>query len=270
MTKAKILTIEGKPGKEIELPHYFGEKIREDIVQKFFETSKKQHPYGPNPLSGKTHAASGKLSHQRHKWKTTYGFGISRVPRKIFWRRGTRFYWVGAFIASARGGRAAHAPKIEHFFTKKKINKKEILIALKSAISATSSQELITKRYSSIEDTKNINFPLIVEDKILNLKTKEFYLALQKILGDLNKLALQKKQVRPGKGKLRGRKYKQNAGLLMIIGEKENLKIQGITIRKISEIQINDLFPLGRLTLYTENAINELNKIRESDKEDKK
>jgi len=56
----------------------------------------------------------------------------------------------------------------------------------------------------------------------------------------------------------------------MIIGEKENLKIQGITIRKISEIQINDLFPLGRLTLYTENAINELNKIRESDKEDKK
>jgi len=263
MTKSKILNTQGKPGKEIELPKYFSEKIRQDIAQKFFEASKKHQPYGPNPLSGKKHSASGKLSHQRHKWKTTYGHGISRVPRKIFWRRGTRFYWVGAFIASTRGGRAAHAPQPQHFFKNKKINKKEIIIALKSALTSTSNPELIKKRYNSLENSKQINAPFIVEDNILKLKTKEFYQTLQKILGDLNKIALQKKQIRPGKGKIRGRKYKSNAGLLFIIGTNQDIKIQGIDIRKISEIKIDDLFPLGRLTLYTESAIQELNQIRE-------
>ena len=33
MTKAKILTIEGKESKEIELPKLFSENVREDIVE---------------------------------------------------------------------------------------------------------------------------------------------------------------------------------------------------------------------------------------------
>ena len=64
--KAKLISIQGKPTKDIELPEYFSDKIREDLAQKFFEISKKQQPYGPNPNAGKMHAASGKLSRKRH------------------------------------------------------------------------------------------------------------------------------------------------------------------------------------------------------------
>jgi len=267
--KAKILTVDGTQGKEIAMPEFFSGKIREDVAQKFFELSKVQQPHGPNPLAGKMHAASGKLSHQRHKWKTTYGYGISRAPRKIFWRRGTRFYWVGAFAAYTRGGRRPHAPQIEHFFTKKKLNKKEILIALKSALASTAYSELIKQRYSRIEHEK-ITSPFVVESKVTSLKTKEFYQTLKKIFGDLFSLVIKKRNTRPGKGKIRGRKYKQNAGLLMLIGNDENLRIQGITIRKVADIEIEDLFPLGRLTLYTEKAIKDLNQIREKIIQDKK
>lgn len=260
--KSKILNIEGKPGKEVELPSYFSETIREDIAQKLFEASKSQQPYGPNPLSGKKHSASGKLSRKRHKWKTSYGYGIARSPRKIFWRRGTRFYWVGAFVNYARGGRAAHAPQPQHFFNKLKINKKEVLIALKSALASTSSSDLIKKRYSTLVQDK-LESPFIVDSKILALKTKEFHQALEKIFKDIKHLITQKKTVRAGKGKLRGRKYKTNAGLLLVIGKDENKKIQGIDIRKITNLQLEDLFPLGRLTLFTEKAIEDLKQIGE-------
>jgi len=38
-------------------------------------------------------SASGKIRHKRHSWKVSYGHGMSRIPRKIFWRRGTNFSW---------------------------------------------------------------------------------------------------------------------------------------------------------------------------------
>lgn len=248
-------------GKEIELPAFFGMQIREDITQKFFEVSKKQQPYGPNPESGKHHSASGILSHSRRLWKTAYGKGISRVPRKIMWRRGDHFYWVGAEISSARGGRAAHPPKPAHFQVKKKMNKKETVIALQSAIASTANLEMLKKRYSSLADIK-INLPLIISSDILKLKTKEFYSFLEKNLGDAWKVTLKCKKVRAGRGKTRGRRYRENAGLLIVLADNENLKIQGIDIRKIDELAIGDLWPLGRLTIYTENAIKQIGEIK--------
>ena len=49
--------------------------------------------------------------------------------------------------------------------------------------------------------------------------------SLKKILGDLYDVAIQKKTIRAGIGKLRGRKYKHNAGLLLVIGKDEEKKI---------------------------------------------
>jgi large subunit ribosomal protein L4e len=71
-------------------------------------------------------------------------------------------------------------------------------------------------------------------------------------------LTLKKKVVRAGKGKMRGRKYKSNAGLLLVTGKDEKLAIKGIDVRNKSSLKIADLYPLGRLTLYTKKAIEEL------------
>ncbi len=243
--KAKILDKEGKARKEIKLPVCFSGKIRPDIAQKVYEANKKI------------------------KWKTAAGRGISRVPRKVFWRRGSQFYWAGATLASVRGGRRAHPPKLEHFLKKIKVNKKEFRAALVSALSATSKPEYLKRRYETlVGEIKEL--PLVIDEKILKLKTKEFFSLLKKILKENYKLAEKKKKIRAGKGKMRGRKYKKTAGLLLVIGKNEKAKFSGIDIRKISELSIADLYPLGRLVIYTEQAIQDLSKLFEKKEKEEK
>jgi large subunit ribosomal protein L4e len=258
--KANILDINGKKKGSIDLPKCFSQEIRKDIISKVLEAKKTKQPYAPSPVAGKQHSASGKIKHRRHVWKTHYGHGISRIPRKIISRRGNRFNWIGAEISSAIGGRRAHPPKIISMINTLKINKKELKTALTSAISATANKEEIVKRYEKINKLDK-EIPLIVESKLISLKTKDLISSLKKILGEqLFELALQKKTVRSGKGKLRGRKYKSNAGLLVVTGKKENLKTNAFDIRNAENLSVIDLASgkPGRLTLYTEQAIKEL------------
>jgi len=260
--KIQILNSQGNKTKEIETDIFnsIDGKIREDILQKTIEIEKKKQPYAPFYLAGKQAAASGKIRHGRRRWKTAAGRGISRVPRKIFWRRGTQFYWQAATIASTRGGRRAHPPKILSMLKRKKINKKEKNIAFLSALALTASLEDVKKKYKSLEDKKiNIKLPIVVDDKFLEIKTKQFLESLKKILDGLQDIAIQKKYVRAGKGKSRGRKYKKTAGMLLVTGNKENKKISGIEIKKVSQVRISDLASGGaRLVIYTEQAVKDL------------
>ena len=82
-------------------------------------------------------------------------------------------------------------------------------------------------------------------------------------------VALQKKSVRTGRGKRRGRKYKKNAGVLIVTGKDEKLKSKGVEIVQTNSLGVFDLAKgePGRLTIYTENAIKELG---EKFKENKK
>jgi large subunit ribosomal protein L4e len=259
--KTKILDINGKEKGSIELPKFFSELIREDIVAKVLEAVKVKQPYSPSPVAGKQNSASGNLQHRRSVWKTMQGKGISRVPRKIMTRRGSQFNWVGAEIPSARGGRRAHPPKIESMINTKKINKKEMEIAIKSALSATANEKLVSEKYERLNGKKISGLPLIVEQKMLSLKAKEFISSLKKVLGeDLFEVAIKKKKVRSGIGKLRGRKYKSNAGLLLVVGEKEKIKTNAVEVTSAKRLNITDLANggVGRLTLYTEEAIKNL------------
>ncbi|MEK6919041.1 MAG: 50S ribosomal protein L4 [Nanoarchaeota archaeon] len=262
--KTKTLTLTGQ-GKEVEVPKIFSSTVREDLAQKFHEINKEQAPYAPGEYSGMKYSASGIAKHRRHLWKTQYGHGISRIPRKIMWRRGTQFYWVGATINSARGGRAAHPPRVEHFLAEKKMNKKEAEMAIKSAIASTAQEKLIRKRYSSIsKETKMPQLPIIVDETVMKTNTKELIKFLKENLKGLEQVIFRNRAVRAGIGKRRGRKYKQNAGLLMITGNEEEKKFSGIEIKKLQDLEIADVFPLGRLTIYTEKAIKELNEIKEN------
>ena len=57
--------------------------------------------------------------------------------------------------------------------------------------------------------------------------------------------------------KIGGRKYKSNAGLLLVKAKDEKIKMKGIDVKSVHEISISDLYPLGRLTIYTEKALEE-------------
>jgi len=260
--KVQIIDINGKKIKEIST-NLFEEPIREDIISKVIESEKIKEPYSPYFLAGMDRSASGNVRHTRHSWKTDRGRGMSRIPKKSFWRRGTQFSWEGAIVPSTKGGRRAHPPK--GFLKIKKINKKEFKKALLSSLTYVSETNKIKEKYSSLKNKEiNVKLPLIVEKKIIELKTKDFLNSLKKILGDLYSVSLQKKSIRAGKGKLRGRKYKKNAGVLFIIGKNEEKKIKGVNFVKTNELKVRDLADGGaRLTIFTEEAIKDLERLNE-------
>src|SRR3989344_3039139 len=214
MAKANILDINGNKTKDIVMPRWFYGKIREDIVSKVIEAKKIKQPYAPSILAGRQSSVSGKIIHQRHVWKSQYGRGMSRVPRKTMSRRGNQFNWVGATAPNTRGGRRAHPPKVLSMINTNKINKKELKMAFISALSATA---------------------------------------------DIN-VVVRKKTQRAGKGKLRGRKYKKTAGVLFVTGSNEKLKSSAFESISAKGLSITDLAKggLGRLTIYTENAIKDI------------
>lgn len=254
--KSKLYSSDGDKKAEIQLPWVFNSPIREDIVAKSFEAEKFElrQPYSSYEEAGKRHSASGTIRHGRHRWKGHYGKGISRAPRKKMWRRGTQFYWIGAETSQSRGGRMPHPPK--GIYSYRKINLKEREIALNSALAATFNIDYIRKRYASLQDNKEKIESGAIES--LPDKTKVLTLTLKKIYGDKLDLIFKNRDVRAGKGKRRGRKYKSNAGLLIIKGKDEKGKFSGIDVKTLPEINLSDLYPLGRLTVYTKKALEEL------------
>ncbi len=255
--KLEILNVDGKKVKEMQTS-LFEEPIREDIIFKVVEAERLKHPNANKFRAGMDGPASGANSKTRHKWKSDRGKGISRIPRKTMSRRGTQFNWVGAIIPSTRGGRRAHPPKA--FVKFRKINKRELKKALLSALTYISSDNELKKKYSSLFDKKMSNkLPLVVESKILELKTKDFLESLKKILGEYHTVSLQSTSVRAGRGKTRGRKHKKNAGLLFVIGKNEEKNITGIEVLSTDDLRVSDLAMNGaRLTIFTENAIKDL------------
>ncbi|MEK6928901.1 MAG: 50S ribosomal protein L4 [Nanoarchaeota archaeon] len=243
----------GEKGSETEMPKIFNSPIREDIVAKYVESEKfvKRQPYSPYSEAGKRHSASGTISHKRHEWKGHYGKGISRTPRKTMSRRGTQFYWIGAEVSHTRGGRVAHPP--QGIYSHRKINKKEKNIATNSAFAATFNKEYIKKRYLTADSKMS---SAVIES--LPKKSKQLFQTLEKIFSNSYNIILQKRHVRAGKGKRRGRKYKSAAGLLILTGKDEKFHFAGIDVKKITEVRILDLYPLGRITLYTKKALEDL------------
>lgn len=253
--KATLYKISGEKKSEIEMPKVFNSKVREDIVLKCVEAEREFQPYSNYEEAGKRHSASGRLRHIRHKWRSAYGRGISRVPRKTMSRAGTQFNWVGAEVSGTRGGRRPHSPR--GLRRTRKINKKEREIALASVLVATTMPKFIEARYERISKVSKA-LPVVLEYSGEKIKTNAFNEFVEKTFGELASVAFREKAVRAGKGKLRNRKYKSNAGLLVIESKDENLKLGDVQVIKANEIRIADLYPLGRLALFTHKAVEEL------------
>lgn len=263
--KVKVLDLNGKEMKEIELPSQFNEELNPNLIKRavLVIESKLRQAYGAMLTSGMR--SSAKLSKRRRKYRGSYGHGISRVPRKIFWRRGTQFGWEAAFAPGVKGGRRAHPPKASRKW-EEKINIKEKRKAIRSALSASVLKEYVGKRHV-VPD----NFPLIVENKIEDIKkTKDVKKALLKLGLEKELERISIKKIRAGKGKNRGRKYKLKKGPLLIISKECSLEkgaknLQGVEIVHVSDLSAKRLAPgcvPGRLIVWSEGAIEELRSKR--------
>jgi large subunit ribosomal protein L4e len=255
--KAKILDKTGKEKSSIEMPANFSGDIRKDVLLKVFEAQKRETPYGPMYFAGRNYAASGILRRKRHEWKVTYGKGISRSPRKIMSRHGQSFQWVGASANYTRGGGRAHPHRPDEVQFKK-VNKKELNIAMNSAFMGTVDAKSLEEKYR----VKFASLPVVVDEAVLKIKTKEFIELMNKIFGEASGKILKVKAQRAGQGKARGRRYKSSAGLLFVISSDEKMNRKGIEIVKAKELALKDLAPNGqpgRFAIYTEKALKEIN-----------
>lgn len=260
-----IYNIKGKPTKKMNLPKIFSTKYRPDIIKRSFLAvrSQKRQPYGVDPKAGLRTSAHyhGK---RRERW-TMIMRDMARLPRL----HGTtpHLNFRVREIAGAVKGRKAFAPKAEKNW-KQKINKKENLLAIKSAIAATSNKELVKERGHKINELKDL--PVIVEDSLESVKKTKDIEKLLKDLGLEKELKrIQIKKVRGTKGTMRGRKYKKKVGPLFIVTKDDGIvkaikNIPGSNISYLKDLDADLLAPgahAGRLTIWSKSAIDNVDKI---------
>ncbi|MBU0461744.1 MAG: 50S ribosomal protein L4, partial [Nanoarchaeota archaeon] len=145
----------------------------------------------------------------------------------------------------------------------KKINAKERKKAIRSALAATMTKELVAKRGHAVPDS----YPFIIEDKFETLqKTKDVKQILEKLGFEKDLARALSKTLRGGIAKMRGRKYRVPRGPLIVVSDDCPLKkaasnIPGVDIITAKNLNVELLAPggeCGRLTLFTESAIEQL------------
>ncbi|HJK78085.1 MAG TPA: 50S ribosomal protein L4 [Methanocorpusculum sp.] len=244
--KANVKAINGSVLHEIELPAVFNEEFRPDLIKRAVLAfqSEQYQPYGANPYAGMRTSAEG--------WGSKRG--ESKIPRI---KNGSR----GAKVPQTKGGHPAHAPKVEKILVEK-INKKEKAKAIRSAIAATVNTELVTARGHKFEGDAAI----VVEDAFEALaKTAEVKKALIALgLGADLERAKNSRAIRAGRGKTRGRKYKQAKSVLIVTavpGFTAGANLAGVDVMPVTSLNANVLAPgthAGRLTVWTEAAVKKL------------
>ncbi len=260
--EVKIVGKGNKASGSKSLPLQFQEAYRPDLIRRATHAlqSQARQAYGADPKAGMRH--SSKLSKRRRKYRGSYGFGISRVNRKILSRRGTRFFWIGAFSPQTRGGRRSHAPKAEKKWAQK-INKKERRKAIRSAMSATLNKEVVAGRGHKVPE----NYPFILASDVETLaKTSDVQKLLKELGFEAELTRSAEKKVRAGRGKTRGRKYQRKKGVLVVVSgecalEKAARNIPGIDVLHANSLDCTVLAPgahAGRVALWTEAAVNKI------------
>jgi large subunit ribosomal protein L4e len=251
---AKIFDLQGKSIAKATLPPVFATPLRPDVIKRAVLAiqSRRRQPQGRDPMAGKRTSAESRGT----------GLGIARIPRVK--GGGGR----AALAPGTVGGRQPHPPRSEKKIVKR-IPKKEARLALLSAIAATASKDAIASRGHRIEDVPQI--PLIVTDSIEELtKTSELEAALTNlgVLSDLYRVKDSRK-IRAGKGKRRGRKMKQAVGPLIVVAENKGVfdaasNLPGVDVAMVNNLNAEMLAPgthPGRLTLWTNGAIERLDKL---------
>ncbi|MEM2145510.1 MAG: 50S ribosomal protein L4, partial [Candidatus Jordarchaeaceae archaeon] len=193
------------------------------------------------------------------------GYGIARVPRV----KGSRYPKanVAAFAPMTVGGRRAHPPKVDKI-THEKINKKERIFAILSAISATASFNTVSYRGHLLSAIPQL--PLIVSNDLEKVSTAKEFKEVAISLGLWNDIERVKNKIkiRAGKGKIRGRRYKIGKGPLIVVSDHIPLiyatkNFPGVEVIRACDLSVMHLAPggiPGRLTVWTQAAIEVLRK----------
>jgi len=263
--KVNIYGLDGKVKNQVELPPVFSSEFRPDVIRRAVTAARanRRQPYGPAPMAGMRHAV--------RQWGK--GRGAARVMRLTQGR-------TAAQSPPNVGGRRAHPPRPEKKLGEK-INKKERLLAMRSALAAASDPEIVRRRGHRISD--GLTVPVVITDDFERLfdkiakdyeKQGERPAYTKETLKFLGLLGLEDEMrrardgihVRAGRGKMRGRRLKRPKSILFVVNDIENARrcvgnLPGIDIVQPSRLNVELLAPggdPGRLAVFTEGALRSL------------
>ena len=261
-------SIEAEDGKNVTLPSAFESAYRPDLIRRAVHSSRanRRQSYGHREHGGKRAPQPG-MKHSVEWWGK--GRGVSRIMRKT----GAR---TGAQNPHTRGGRRAHGPMVQKEWSQK-LNTKEANAARDSAIAASADAEKVSARGHRFSD--NVRFPIViggysedgedfdVESLPLEKATKKFIAMMECIgVGDDLVRANNGRNIRAGKGKMRGRRRRTPRSILLVVAQRDALakaarNVPGVDVAIAKDLCAEDLAPggdAGRLTVWTKSAIEAL------------
>ncbi len=242
---------EEKKLEEKELPELFSYPVRKDLIKRVYysEFTAKLQPKGRDPLAGKRTSAESWGAHH----------GVSRVPRI----KGTS---RAAFVNMTVGGHLAHPPRVEKVIHER-VNRKEKILGTISALSATATPELVKAR-GHLFGTERLPviIPSSLEDEIGRIKDAVNLLQDVGLYSDIEKSS-SSIRIRAGKGKRRGRRYKERKSILFVLSSTNKplaravRNLPGVDVATGWTVNVLQLAPgavPGRLTVYSEGALEQL------------
>ncbi|PLW06236.1 hypothetical protein PCANC_27321 [Puccinia coronata f. sp. avenae] len=253
-----VRSTSGQSSSTIPLPAVFTAPIRNDVVQDIHKNlaKNKRQPYAVSSKAGEQTSAES--------WGT--GRAVARIPR--VGGGGTHRSGQAAFGNMCRGGRMFAPTKIWRKWHVK-TNLKQRRYAIVSAIAATAVPSLVLARGHRIEKIAEV--PLVVADEVESIsKTKEAVAVLKtlKAHADVIKVSNSRK-TRAGKGKMRGRRYRQRRGPLVIYNEDKGIvrafrNIPGVELVCVHRLNLLQLAPgghIGRFCIWTQGAFAQLDEL---------
>ena len=248
--KLNIYDTDGKVVGEAELPGIFASEYRPDLIRRAATAmaANARQPYAPKSTAGMRHAVE--------TWGK--GRGVSRVQR-------LKNSSEAAQSPNNVGGRRAHPPKVAKDLGKK-INRKELVQAKLAALHATSVPEIVRGRGHRFEE--ELTLPVVVKDEFESIKTTKEAIDALSSLGVYDDVERAKngRKIRPGRGKMRGRRYRAPRGLLVVLsqecdGGRSLRNLSGVEVTTPKALNVSNLAPggdPGRLMMVSESALSEI------------
>ncbi|XP_074368924.1 large ribosomal subunit protein uL4 [Apium graveolens] len=243
----------------LPLPDVMKSSIRPDLVS-FIHSEMSNNSRQP-------YAVSRKAGHQTSAESWGTGRAVSRIPRVP--GGGTHRAGQGAFGNMCRGGRMFAPTRIwRKWHSRININQKRFAVA--SAIAASSVPSLVMARGHRIDNVPEL--PLVVSDSTEGVEKTSNAIKVLKEIGAYQDAEKAKDSIgiRPGKGKMRNRRYISRKGPLIVYGTegaklvKAFRNIPGVEIANVERLNLLKLAPgghLGRFVIWTKSAFEKLDSI---------
>ena len=150
-----------------------------------------------------------------------------------------------------------------------RINRNQRRYAMCAALAATALPSLLMARGHRIQKIAEV--PLVVEDSIEGIsKTRQAVKLLKtlKAYGDVEK-SKHSIQLRPGKGKMRNRRYRQKKGPLVIYNRDSGIRrgfrnLPGVELLNVERLNLLQLVPgghMGRFCIWSRGAFEKLDAL---------